>query len=122
MGMAIDVERRTPVIGNVQGGLSGPAIRPIALLKVHQVYAEASRNNIPIIGQGGIETASDALEFILAGSAAVGVGTALFYDPLVVNKINHGISAYLDRSGFDSVAELVGNLAADETIDKAVSG
>jgi dihydroorotate dehydrogenase (NAD+) catalytic subunit len=122
MGMAIDVERRTPVIGNIQGGLSGPAIRPIALLKVHQVYAEARRSNIPIIGQGGIETASDALEFILAGSAVVGVGTALFYDPLVVNQINHGIAAYLDRAGFSSVAELVGNLATDETLDKAVSG
>lgn len=122
MGMAIDVETRAPVIGNVQGGLSGPAIRPIALLKVHQVYAEARRNDIPIIGQGGIETAHDALEFILAGSAAVGVGTALFYDPLVVNKINRGIEAYLDRAGFDSVAELVGNLAADEALDKAVSG
>jgi dihydroorotate dehydrogenase (NAD+) catalytic subunit len=122
MGMAIDVERRSPVIGNVQGGLSGPAIRPIALLKVHQVYAEAKRHSIPIIGQGGIETANDALEFILAGSAAVGVGTALFYDPLVVNKINRGIAAYLDRAGFDSLSELVGNLAAEEALDKAVSG
>jgi dihydroorotate dehydrogenase (NAD+) catalytic subunit len=122
MGMAIDVETRAPVIGNVQGGLSGPAIRPIALLKVHQVYVEARRNDVPIIGQGGIETAHDALEFVLAGSAAVGVGTALFYDPLVVSKINHGIAAYLDRAGFVSVAELVGILAADEALDKAVSG
>jgi dihydroorotate dehydrogenase (NAD+) catalytic subunit len=122
MGMAIDIERRTPIIGNVQGGLSGPAIRPIALLKVHQVHAEAARHDIPIIGQGGIETANDALEFILAGSAAVGVGTALFYDPLVVNKIADGIAAYLDRNGFESVADLVGNLALEEALDKAVSG
>jgi dihydroorotate dehydrogenase (NAD+) catalytic subunit len=122
MGMAIDVDERRPIIGNIQGGLSGPAIRPIALLKVHQVYAEAARDGIPIIGQGGIETAGDALEFILAGSTAVGVGTALFYDPLAVNKINHGIAAYLDRSGFDSLADLVGALDTGEVPDKAVSG
>jgi dihydroorotate dehydrogenase (NAD+) catalytic subunit len=122
MGMAIDVEARKPIIGNVQGGLSGPAIRPIALLKVHQAYAEAARDGIPIIGQGGIENANDALEFILAGSAAVGVGTALFYDPLVVTRINYGIAAYLDREGFDTVADLVGALDTDQIPDKAVSG
>jgi len=83
MGMAIDVEQRRPIIGNVQGGLSGPAIKPIALLKVHQVYEVAKAHNVPIIGQGGITSAADALEFIIAGAAAVGVGTALFYDPLV---------------------------------------
>ena len=122
MGMAIDVQQRTPIIGNIQGGLSGPAIRPIALLKVHQVHVEAARDDIPIIGQGGIETANDALEFVLAGSTAVGVGTALFYDPLVVNKINQGIAAYLDRAGFESVADLVGKLATGESLDNAVSG
>ena len=126
MGMAIDIESRQPIIGNVQGGLSGPAIRPIALLKVYQVYAEAARHSIPIIGQGGIETAADAIEFILAGALAVGVGTALFYDPHVCRKINDGISAYLDANGFASVAELVGALASHEAVetqlDKAVSG
>ena len=122
MGMAIDVDERKPIIGNVQGGLSGPAIRPIALLKVYQAYAEAARDDIPIIGQGGIETANDALEFILAGSTAVGVGTALFYDALVVKKLNSGIAAYLDRAGFDSVADLVGALDTGEVPDKAVSG
>jgi dihydroorotate dehydrogenase (NAD+) catalytic subunit len=122
MGMAIDVERRTPIIGNIQGGLSGPAIRPQALLKVYQVYAEAAKDDIPIIGQGGIETAADALEFVLAGATAVGVGTALFYDPLVVKKINNGIAAYLDRHGFDSVADLVGALTTETALDKAVSG
>jgi dihydroorotate dehydrogenase (NAD+) catalytic subunit len=122
MGMAIDVERRLPIIGNIQGGLSGPAIRPQALLKVYQTYAEAARDDIPIIGQGGIETASDALEFLLAGASAVGVGTALFYDPLVVNRINHGIADYLDRHGFDSVAELVGALTTEAALDRAVSG
>lgn len=110
MGMAIDVEKRTPVLGNVQGGLSGPAIKPIALLKVHQVYQVAKKHNIPIIGQGGITTAEDALEFIIAGASAVGVGTALFYDPLVCAKINAGIVAYLKRHGMSSVAQLVGTL------------
>ena len=110
MGMAIDVEQRRPIIGNVQGGLSGPAIKPIALLKVHQVYEVAKAHNVPIIGQGGITSAADALEFIIAGAAAVGVGTALFYDPLVCKKINAGIADYLERQGFGSVAELVGTL------------
>ncbi len=90
MGMAIDVETRQPIIGNIQGGLSGPAIRPIALLKVHQVYQECRERGIPIIGQGGIETANDALEFVLAGATTVGLGTALFYDPLAPLKVNAG--------------------------------
>ena len=110
MGMAIDTASRRPVIGNTQGGLSGPAIKPIALLKVHQVYQVAGRHNVPIIGQGGITTANDAVEFLIAGAAAVGVGTALFYDPLVCKKINAGIAAYLARHEFTSVAQLVGTL------------
>ncbi|MBS1199935.1 MAG: diguanylate cyclase [Proteobacteria bacterium] len=109
-GMAIDVKTRRPVIGNVQGGLSGPAIKPIALLKVHQVREVAKPHNVPIIGQGGICSANDALEFIIAGATAVGVGTALFYDPLVCPKINAGIAAYLEAGGMRSVAELVGSL------------
>ena len=122
MGMAIDVEARTPIIGNIQGGLSGPAIRPQALLKVWQTYAVAARHDVPIIGQGGIETAEDALEFVLAGSTAVGVGTALFYDPLVAQKINAGIAGYLDRHGFESVVDLVGALSTETALDRAVSG
>jgi len=110
MGMAIDVERRQPIIGNVQGGLSGPAIRPIALLKVHQVHGVARAHGIPIIGQGGIETAHDALEFILAGASAVGLGTALFYDPLAAKRINAGLEEYLERHGLESIGELVGAL------------
>ena len=110
MGMAIDAEARRPIIGNVQGGLSGPAIKPIALLKVHQVYEIAGPHNVPIIGQGGITSATDALEFIIAGAAAVGVGTALFYDPLVCKKINAGIADYLERHDISSVADLVGTL------------
>src|SRR5258705_5704025 len=112
MGMAIDVNSRRPVIGNVQGGLSGPAIKPIALLKVHQVYEVARRHNVPIIGQGGICSAQDALEFIIAGASAVGVGTALFYDPLVCPKINSGIESYLTRNGFSSVGDLIGTSSA----------
>ncbi len=110
MGMAIDVERRSPVLGNNQGGLSGPAIRPIAVLKVHQVYQVCRPHGVPIIGQGGVQTAADALEFLIAGASAVGVGTALFYDPLVCRKINQGISDYLERHALGSVAQLVGSL------------
>lgn len=109
-GMAIDIRSRRPVIGNVQGGLSGPAIKPIALLKVHQVYEVAAPAGIPIIGQGGICSAEDALEFIIAGASAVGVGTGLFYDPLLCPKINSGIADYLSSNGFASVGALVGSL------------
>src|ERR1700722_15543246 len=123
MGMAVDVETRRPVIGNVQGGLSGPAIKPIALLKVHQVYEVAQRHRVPIIGQGGITTVKDALEFLIAGASAVGIGTALFYDPMICKKINHGIAEYLQAHGFGNVAELVGTLASNAAIkDCATSG
>ena len=111
MGMAIDAETRKPVIGNVRGGLSGPAIKPVALLKVQQVYEVAKEHDKPIIGQGGITTATDAIEFMIAGASAVGVGTALFYDPLICGKINAGITDYLSRHGMSSVNELVGTLA-----------
>jgi dihydroorotate dehydrogenase (NAD+) catalytic subunit len=110
MGMAIDARTRQAIIGNVQGGLSGPAIKPIALLKVKEVYEVARPHQVPIIGQGGITSADDALEFIIAGASAVGVGTALFYDPLVCHAINAGIAAYLHANGLSSVAELVGTL------------
>jgi len=110
MGMAIDVEKRTPIIGNVHGGLSGPAIKPLALLKVRQVYEVAKAHKVPIIGQGGIASANDALEFLIAGAATIGVGTALFYDPLLCPKINAGISEYLVRHEMASVADVVGSL------------
>jgi dihydroorotate dehydrogenase (NAD+) catalytic subunit len=123
MGMAIDVQTRAPVIGNVQGGLSGPAIKPIALLKVHQVYEVARPHGVPIIGQGGITSAHDALEFIIAGATAVGVGTALFYDPMICKTLNAGISAYLREQGLTNVTELVGTLrTAREVQDCALSG
>jgi dihydroorotate dehydrogenase (NAD+) catalytic subunit len=114
MGMAIDIESRSPVIGNNQGGLSGPAIKPVALLKVHQVYQVARQHGIPIIGQGGITTAEDAIEFLIAGASAVGIGTALFYDPLVCAKINQGIRVYLERHGIPRVAELTGTLRLNQ--------
>jgi dihydroorotate dehydrogenase (NAD+) catalytic subunit len=109
-GMAVDIETRKPVIGNNRGGLSGPSIKPIALLKVHQVYQVSKKYNIPIIGQGGITSANDALEFIIAGAATIGVGTALFYDPLVCEKINTGISQYLSDQNLSGVGSLVGTL------------
>ena len=111
MGMAIDIERRTPVIGNNQGGLSGPAIKPVALLKVHQVYQVCKHHNIPIIGQGGIINAKDAIEFLIAGATCVGVGTALFYDPLICSKMNQGIVDYLNRHALTSVQQLTGSLS-----------
>ena len=109
-GMAVDIETRKPVIGNNRGGLSGPSIKPIALLKVHQVYQVSKKHDVPIIGQGGITSANDALEFIIAGAATVGVGTALFYDPLVCEKINTGISQYLSDQKLSNVGSLVGTL------------
>jgi dihydroorotate dehydrogenase (NAD+) catalytic subunit len=111
MGMEIDIETRRPVLGNNQGGLSGPAIKPIALLKVHQVYGVCRPHGIPIIGQGGVASATDAIEFLIAGATAVGIGTGLFYDPLICGKVNAGICAYLQRHGLAHVAELTGTLA-----------
>lgn len=111
MGMAIDIESRTPIIGNNQGGLSGPAIKPIALLKVHQVSQVCREHNIPIIGQGGITTAEDAIEFLIAGASGIGIGTALFYDPLICKKINQGIADYLQKHKLNNVSELIGTLS-----------
>jgi len=110
MGMAVDIESRSPVIGNNQGGLSGPAIKPVALLKVHQVHQVCREHAIPIIGQGGIGSAQDALEFLIAGANAVGLGTALFYDPLICSRVNQGIIEYLERHGLQSVMQLSGTL------------
>jgi dihydroorotate dehydrogenase (NAD+) catalytic subunit len=123
MGMAIDARSRRPIIGNIQGGLSGPAIKPIALLKVHQVYEVAKPHGIPIIGQGGITNAMDAVEFLIAGATAVGIGTALFYDPFVCRKVNAGIAEYLRESGLESVSALVGSLRTGKEVqDAPVSG
>lgn len=104
-GMAIDVDRWQPRLGNVAGGLSGPAIRPIAVLAVYEV-ARAVR--VPIIGQGGIESTADALEFFLAGASAIGIGTANFFDPRVPERIVAELSAYLAQRGLHDLHEIVG--------------
>lgn len=123
MGMAVDVKTRRPVLGNLQGGLSGPAIKPIALLKVHQVFEVAQPHGVPIIGQGGITTENDALEFIIAGATAIGLGTALFYDPMICKKINAGIAGYMRGNGIKSITQLTGSLrTGKETQNCAVSG
>ena len=109
-GMALDLASRRPVLGNGHGGLSGPAIKPIALLKVREVYEVAGPKRIPIIGQGGIASATDALEFIVAGATAVGLGTALFYDPLLCRTVNSGMAQFLAAEGLGSIAQLVGTL------------
>ncbi len=110
MGMSIDIERQRPVLGNNQGGLSGPAIKPIAVFKTFQVAQVARPLGIPIIGQGGVTSAADAIEFLLAGATAVGVGTGLFYDPLLCKTINAGLIDYLDRHGLAQVSDLTGAL------------
>ena len=112
-GMAIDIESKRPVLGNTSGGLSGPAIKPIALQKVMQVYEVAGPQNIPIMGQGGISSVEDTLEFIIAGASTIGIGTALFIDPLVCNKINEGLEKYLVTQGLSNLNELVGSLIKD---------
>jgi|ERR1039458_8932491 dihydroorotate dehydrogenase (NAD+) catalytic subunit len=117
-GMAIDLATRRPVIGHGQGGLSGPAIKPIALLKVKEVYEVAGPQRIPIIGQGGITNAHDALEFIIAGASAVGIGTALFYQPLVCRSVNQGIADYLSAQGLKCVEQLVGTLELGPQINR----
>ena len=111
MGMSINISNWKPDLGNNQGGLSGPAIKPVALLKVHQVYQVAKQHNIPIIGLGGISCAQDAIEFFLAGATMVAVGTALAKDPLLIKKMNKDIARYLDKRGLRSVSELTGQLS-----------
>jgi dihydroorotate dehydrogenase (NAD+) catalytic subunit len=112
--MAIDIHTRKPRLGNNQGGLSGPAIKPIALLAVHKIYQVARAHNIPVIGQGGITNAEDAIEFMLAGATLIGVGTGLAKDPLIAKKIIKGINAYMDHYGFTHVSQLTGALELHE--------
>jgi dihydroorotate dehydrogenase (NAD+) catalytic subunit len=110
MGMSININSWRPDLGNNQGGLSGPAIKPVALLRVHQVYQVAKQHNIPIIGLGGISCAEDAIEFFLAGASMVAVGTALAKDPLLIKKMNKEIARYLEKRGLQSVSQLTGKL------------
>jgi dihydroorotate dehydrogenase (NAD+) catalytic subunit len=107
LAMAIDVESRTPKISNVMGGLSGPAIRPIA---VRMVYECRQAVDIPILGMGGIMTANDALEFMIAGANAVQIGTANFVDPFIWSKLLDGIRAYMQRQGVERLADIVGTV------------
>ena len=105
MAMAIDVNTKKPRLGNIMGGLSGPAIKPITLLKVFQVYKAVS---IPIIGCGGISCADDAVEYILAGASAVQVGAMNFVDPMVMPKVIRGIEAYMEKNHFPDIASFKG--------------
>ena len=110
MGMAVDAERRRPILSTVTGGLSGPCVKPVALRMVWQT-AKAVR--IPVIGLGGIASWRDAVEFILAGATAVQIGTSNFVDPTVSLKVIDGIAAYCERHGFHHASELVGALETD---------
>lgn len=107
MGMAIDVEKRRRVLSIGTGGLSGPCVKPVALRMVYQV---ARAVNVPVIGLGGIASAADAVEFLLAGASAVEIGTANFVDPTITVKVADGINEYLDRHGFASVGDIVGTV------------
>ena len=105
--MAIDAEKRKPILSTVTGGMSGAAVKPIALRMVWQV---AKAVKIPVIGLGGIMNARDAVEFLLAGASAVQIGTANFIDPAITVKVAEGINEYLDRHGFTSVKDIIGAL------------
>lgn len=107
LGMAVDAKTRKPVLSTITGGLSGPAIKPIALRMVWQV---ANAVKIPVVGLGGIMNATDAIEFLLVGASAIQVGTANFIDPAISVKIVDGINEYLDNNGFKSVSEIVGGM------------
>lgn len=109
--MAIDTDTRRPILANGTGGLSGPAIHPIAVYMVHRVYTQVARPaGVPIIGMGGIQYTNDALEFLLAGATGLAVGTALFVDPACLTAIRDGIADYLARNGHRSVNEIIGAL------------
>ncbi|MHC4295251.1 MAG: dihydroorotate dehydrogenase [Planctomycetota bacterium] len=109
--MAIDIETRRPVLANTTGGLSGPAIRPIAVHMVHRVYTQVARDaGVPIIAMGGIQYARDAIEFMLAGATALAVGTALFIDPGCLTQIRDGIADYLRRHNHTSINEIIGKV------------
>jgi len=109
--MVIDIETRRPVLANKTGGLSGPAIKPVAVYLVNKVYNEVTKNTkIPILGMGGIRNASDAIEFIIAGATAVGIGTANFVEPSCSAKIIEGVKQYCIRKNIKNIKELVGTV------------
>lgn len=103
--MAIDIHRRQPVLGNIYGGLSGPAVKPVALRMVHQVYKGV---NIPIMGLGGIMTGTDAIEFMMAGAQAVQVGVATMVDPTAISRIAREMSEYVEQYNLNSITDIVG--------------
>ena len=107
LGMAIDAEKRKPILSTITGGLSGPCVKPVALRMVWQTYHAVK---IPIIGLGGISNWKDAVEFMLAGASAIQIGTYNFVDPTVSIKVIDGLNDYCDRHGFKSVKELIGAL------------
>ena len=107
LGMAIDAEKRRPILSTVTGGMSGAAVKPIALRMVWQV---AKAVNIPVVGLGGIMNWKDAVEFLLAGATAIQIGTANFIDPAITVKVAEGINDYLDRHGYNSVSDIIGAL------------
>ena len=107
LGMAIDAEKRRPVLSTITGGLSGPAVKPIAL---RMVWQTAQAVKVPIIGMGGIASATDAIEFLLAGASAIEVGTCNFVDPSVTTQIVDGIEDYMRRHGFTDIQDLIGAL------------
>jgi len=112
--MAVDVENGRPILANGTGGLSGPAIRPIAVYMVHRVYTQvAGPAGIPLIAMGGIQYAADALEFLLAGATGLAVGTALFVNPGILDDIRRGIGDYLQRHGHTRLREIIGALRID---------
>ena len=113
-GMAVDIRKKKPVLASVQGGLSGAAIKPIALLAVKTAYEECKLHGVPIIGQGGISSVEDAIEFLLVGATAVGLGTALSTDELLARKINRGILEYLKQEEISCLSELTGALEYPE--------
>ncbi len=109
--MVIDIDTRRPVLANRTGGLSGPAIKPIAVYLVNKVYSDVTKgSSIPILGLGGIRTASDAVEFLIAGATAVAVGTASFMDPACTARVIEGIDAYCSRQGISDLRDLIGSL------------
>ena len=107
LGMAIDIEKRKPLLSTVTGGLSGPAVKPVALRMVWQVSKAVK---VPVVGLGGIMNAEDAVAFLLAGATAIEIGTANFIDPAITVKVAEGINAYLERHGYHSVKEIIGGL------------
>ncbi|MGL5901170.1 MAG: HisA/HisF-related TIM barrel protein, partial [Cetobacterium sp.] len=105
LGMAIDIKKRKPVLGNTFGGFSGPAVKPVALRMVYQVYQNV---NIPIVGMGGISSTEDAIEFMMAGATMVSLGTGLFSNPVLPLEIKEGLEKFCQENNLENIGEIVG--------------